>query len=181
MQFTAPLSLTYQLFSYTLNINEMKIGVLSDTHLASVTEDFKKMLKRQFSDVDMIIHGGDMTSVSVYDYLSNWELKAVRGNMDDHDLGALLPVKRVELIMGKKIGIIHGRGSPYTIEDVVLGEFKDIDVIVFGHSHIPANLKRAGVMMFNPGSYRGSYSHKGTVGIIEIGEGGEMTFRHIEV
>lgn len=159
----------------------MKIGVLSDTHLISVTEDFKKMLKGQFSDVDMIIHGGDMTSVAVYDYLSNWDLKAVRGNMDDHDLGSLLAVKRVELIMGKKIGIIHGRGSPHTIEDVVFGEFRDVDIIIFGHSHAPANKKRGGVIMFNPGSCRGSYSHKGTVGMIEINKGGEITFRHIEV
>lgn len=173
------LSLTYLFFSYTLNIGAMKIGVLSDTHLTSVTEDFKKMLKKQFGDVDMIIHGGDMTSVAVYDHLSNWELRAVRGNMDDYELEALLPVKRVELIMGKKIGIIHGRGSPHTIEDVVFGEFKDIDIIVFGHSHVPANVRRGGVIMFNPGSYRGSYLHKGTVGIIEIGN--EITFRHIEV
>jgi len=176
-----PLPLTYLLFSDTLNINTMKIGVLSDTHLTSVTEDFKKMLKGQFSDVDVIIHGGDMTSIAVYDYLSNWDLRAVRGNMDDYDLGALLPVKRIETIMGKRIGMIHGRGSPHTIEDVVFGEFRDIDIIVFGHSHVPANVRRAGVLMFNPGSYRGSYSHKGTVGMIEIGEGGETTFRHIEV
>ena len=177
----ALLSLTCLLFSDTLNINTMKIGVLSDTHLTSVTEDFKKMLKGQFSDVDVIIHGGDMTSIAVYDYLSNWNLKAVRGNMDDHDLGALLPVKRIETIMGKRIGIIHGRGSPHTIEDVVSGEFRDVDIIVFGHSHVPANMKRGGVAMFNPGSYRGSYSHKGTVGMIEIDKGGEITFRHIEV
>jgi len=176
-----PLPLTYLLFSDTLNINTMKIGVLSDTHLTSVTEDFKKMLKGQFSDVDVIIHGGDMTSIAVYDYLSNWDLRAVRGNMDDYDLGALLPVKRIETIMGKRIGMIHGRGSPHTIEDVVFGEFRDVDIIVFGHSHVPANVRRAGVLMFNPGSYRGSYSHKGTVGMIEIGEGGETTFRHIEV
>lgn len=157
----------------------MKIGVLSDTHLTSMTEDFKKMLKRLFSDVDMIIHGGDMTSIAVYDYLSNWELRAVRGNMDDHELGTILPVKRVELIMGKKIGIIHGKGSPHTIEDVVFGEFQNIDIIIFGHSHVPANVRREGVIMFNPGSYRGSYSHKGTVGIIEIGN--EISLRHIEV
>lgn len=175
----ALLSLTYLFFFYTLNINAMKIGVISDTHLTSVTEDFKKTLKRQFSDVEMIIHGGDMTSVAVYDFLSNWELKAVRGNMDDYDLGMILPVKRVELIMGKKIGIIHGRGSPHTIEDVVSGEFKGVDIIIFGHSHVPANVKRGGVIMFNPGSYRGSYSQKGTVGIMEIGN--EITFRHIEI
>ena len=175
------LSLTYLFFSYTLNIGAMKIGVLSDTHLTSVTEDFKKTLKKQFGDMDMIIHGGDMTSVAVHDYLSNWELRVVRGNMDDYELGAILPVKRVELIMGKKVGIIHGRGSPHNIEDVVFSEFKDVDIIIFGHSHVPANVRRGGVVMFNPGSYRGSYSHKGTVGMIEIDKGGEITFRHIEV
>lgn len=159
----------------------MKIGVLSDTHLTSVTEGFKKMVKMQFGDADMIIHAGDMTSVAVYDYLSNWDLKAVRGNMDEHDLGALVPLKRIEVIMGKRIGIIHGRGSPHSIEDVVSGEFNDVDIVVFGHSHVPANRQRGRMIMFNPGSYRGSYSQKGTIGMIEIDEGGGITFRHIEV
>jgi len=157
----------------------MKIGILSDTHLTHITEDFKETTKRVFDGVDMIIHAGDMTGISVFNYLSNWELKAVRGNMDDFDLYNLLPEKRIENIMGKNVGIIHGKGPPSGIENVVLKEFQNVDLIIYGHSHVPLETKKGGVLLFNPGSYRRSYSYRGTVGIIEISD--NITLRHIEV
>jgi uncharacterized protein len=157
----------------------MKIGILSDTHLPNITEDFKETVKRVFDGVDMIIHAGDITGISVFDYLSNWELKAVRGNMDDFDLYNLLPEKRIENIMGKNVGIIHGKGPPNGIEDVVLREFQHVDLIIYGHSHVPRETKKGGVLLFNPGSYRRSYSYHGTVGMIEITD--NITLRHIEI
>jgi hypothetical protein len=157
----------------------MKIAVISDTHLAHPTEGFRRHMKALFSDADIMIHAGDMTSSNVFDYLSNWDLRAVRGNMDDPDLGARLPERRVEEIAGRRIGIIHGWGSPQGIENAVLSAFPGVDIIVFGHSHLPLNMKKRGVVLFNPGSYRGGYSTTGTVGIIEIA--GEITFRHLEV
>ena len=157
----------------------MKIGILSDTHLTHITEDFKETMKRVFDGIDMIIHAGDMTGISVFNYLSNWELKAVRGNMDGFDLYNVLPEKRIENIMGKNVGIIHGKGPPNGIENMVLREFQNVDLIIFGHSHIPLETKKNGVLLFNPGSYRKSYSYRGTVGIVEIAD--NITLRHIEV
>ncbi len=132
-----------------------------------------------FSDADIILHAGDMTSTSVFDYLSNWDLRAVRGNMDDFDLGARLPESRVEEVAGRRIGIIHGWGSPQGLEDKVFRAFREVDIIVFGHSHLPLNTRKGGVILFNPGSYRGGYSTPGTVGIIEIA--GEVALRHLQV
>jgi uncharacterized protein len=157
----------------------LKIGVISDTHLDRVPDEFKDIMKRVFHDVDMIIHSGDMTSRAVYDYLSNWGLKAVRGNMDDFDLRDILPEKRVEEIGGKRIGIIHGRGSPYGLSNFVFKEFQDVDIIIFGHSHVPFHMKTGNVEMFNPGSFKGFSGQAGTVGLIEIGE--EVSFKHIEI
>lgn len=157
----------------------MKIGILSDTHLAHITEDFKETMKRVFDGVDMIIHAGDMTGISVFNYLSNWELKAVRGNMDGFDLYNMLPEKRIENIMGKNVGIIHGKGPPNGIENVVLSEFQNVDLIVFGHSHVPLETKKNGVLLFNPGSYRRSSSYRGTVGIVEIAD--NIILRHVKV
>lgn len=157
----------------------MKIGILSDTHLTGITKDFKETIKRVFDGVDMIVHAGDMTGIGVFNYLSNWELKAVRGNVDDFELYNLLPEKRTENIMGKNIGIIHGKGPPNGIENVVFREFQNVDLIIFGHSHIPLSTIKGDVLLFNPGSYRRSNSYRGTVGIIEIAD--NITLRHIEV
>jgi len=159
--------------------DNMRIGILSDTHLTNITEDFKKTIEKIFKDVDMLIHAGDMTGMGIFDYLSNWELRAVRGNMDDFELYDVLPEKRIENVMGKSIGIIHGSGSPKGIEDRVLSEFRNVDVIIFGHSHVPLEMKKNDVLLFNPGSYRGSYSYRGTVGIMEIAD--DITLRHVHI
>lgn len=157
----------------------MKIAVISDTHLTHVTAGFRRHMEDIFGGADIMVHAGDMTSSVVYDYLSNWDIRAVCGNMDDYSLRASLPEMRVEEIAGRRIGIIHGWGSPRGLENAVFREFKDVDIIIFGHSHMPLNLRKGNVVLFNPGSYRGGYSQKGTVGIIEIE--GDITFRHITV
>jgi hypothetical protein len=143
-----------------------KIGVISDTHLSRATDDFKSTIGRIFSDIDVIIHAGDMTGLLVHEFLSNWDLRAVAGNMDDYDLRAILPEKRIEEIAEKKIGIMHGRGPAFGLEQVVQRHFEAVDVIVFGHSHIPLFSKKGNVYLVNPGSYRSSR----TVGILELGD-----------
>ncbi|MDR2018204.1 MAG: YfcE family phosphodiesterase [Syntrophobacterales bacterium] len=157
----------------------IRIGILSDTHITSINDDFKRILKNIFRDVDMIFHAGDMTSMVVYDYLSTWDLKAVRGNMDDFTLRTILPDKRIEEIEGIKIGIIHGRGGPDGIEELVLSEFQDVDAVVFGHSHVPLNIVKKGIHLFNPGSLKGRYSYPGSAGILELD--GEVRFKHLSV
>jgi uncharacterized protein len=156
-----------------------KIGVLSDSHLSRVTEEFKTIVQTVFRDVDLVIHAGDMVSRSVYDYLCNWDLRGVKGNMDDFDLDNLLPRKRIEVIEGRRIGIMHGRGAPYSVEQIVLSEFTDVDVIVFGHSHVPTCRRNGDLILFNPGALRNPAIGKKTVGIIEIDT--EIVCRHIEV
>ncbi|MCX7966265.1 MAG: metallophosphoesterase [Syntrophorhabdaceae bacterium] len=154
----------------------IKIGVLSDTHLHTVNDALKDLLKNEFRGIDMIIHAGDMTSVVVYDYLKNWKLLAVRGNMDDYDLKEIIPPKRVEMIKNKRIGIVHGSGSPYGIEQRVRREFDEqVDIIIFGHSHMPAKKEINGILFFNPGSFRDTH----TAGIIEIDE--QVNFRFINI
>ena len=152
-----------------------RIGVISDTHLSKPTDDFKYTLDKCFAEVEIVIHAGDMTGLLVHDYLVKWDLKAVAGNMDDSDLCAILPEKRVEEIEGWKIGITHGRGSPFWLEQFVLGKFENVDIVIFGHSHIPLSTKKRNIHLFNPGSYKSSR----TVGILELGE--KISFNLIEL
>jgi len=161
---------------FSRNNNFMKkIGVISDTHLGRPTDEFKSTLGRHFADVEMIIHAGDMTGLFVHEFLSNWDLRAVAGNMDDHDLMAILPEKRIEEVTGKRIGIMHGKGPPFFVERVVEGEFTDVDIIIFGHTHIPLYTKKGDIYMINPGSYRSSR----TMGILELGD--EISFNFLKI
>lgn len=158
----------------------VKIGILSDTHLDRATDSFKSSVKKLFSDTDIIIHAGDITEKGVYDYLCNWDLRAVRGNMDSLELQEILPHKRIEKIGNKKIGIMHGKGPPYLIENYIFNEFEGVDIIIFGHSHIPFHTRRDNTVMFNPGSFTRPYNPPGTAGIIEISDE-QIFFRLLEV
>ena len=144
----------------------MKIGVVSDTHATSFAQ-FPNRILTALAEVDLIIHAGDFVTKDVLDGLKRLgEVKAVQGNMDSDELKRILPEKELLLIEGKGIGIIHGWGSPYGIDDRVGKMFEDVNVnvIVYGHSHYSQNEIKKGILFFNPGQARNSF------GILTVGE-----------
>ena len=142
----------------------MRIGVVSDTHVTSFAEVPDRILVA-LAEVDLIIHAGDFVTKDVFDGLKRLgEVKAVWGNMDSNELKRILPEKELFLIEEKRIGITHGSGGPYGIEDRVSRMFKDVDVIIYGHSHQPRNEIKEGILLFNPGGARNSF------GILTVGK-----------
>lgn len=149
----------------------MKIGVISDTHLVTVDNRFAELMRRYFSDVDLIIHAGDIVEESVLHFLSAWRLLAVRGNMDRGALVDTLPRTRTEELGGKRIGITHGSGSAEGLAARVHDEFGSdaVDCIVFGHSHAPFMSRQRGILTFNPGSPTDRrFAEKNTIGYLTI-------------
>ncbi len=150
----------------------MKIGVLSDTHLTSVTPWLKHIVETHFKDVDLILHAGDMVSLPVYEFLQGMAVEAVQGNMDEWNLKGVLPMKKTLSLEGHQIGLIHGWGPAGGLEDRLGPEFSGINCLVYGHSHKPANYWSDGVLFFNPGSASGmGFFRKPTIGIIHIDSG----------
>ena len=149
----------------------MKIGVISDTHLRELHPELKKMVEFHFKDVEKIFHAGDFVDWSIAEYLSSQkELIAVCGNMDSRDIWKAFPEKKVVELKGFKIGLIHGGDSPFGIESRIRGEFDEVDAIVYGHTHIPADHQVKNIYFFNPGSPTRSFIDKATLGILHIGE-----------
>ena len=135
----------------------MRIGVISDTHITSFNELPGKLLSA-LAGVDLIVHTGDFVAIDVLEGLRRiGEVKAVRGNMDSYELKQLLPETEFLIVNGRRIGIIHGWGSPFGIEDRVREKFSDVDIIIFGHSHQPKNELKQGIFFFNPGQARHSF------------------------
>jgi len=149
----------------------MKIGVISDTHLREPHPEFKRIIEFHFKDVEKIFHAGDFVDWSIAEYLSSLkELIAVCGNMDSQDIRKAFPQKRIVEIEGFKIGLIHGGGLPLGIESRIRGEFDEADVIVYGHTHTPANHQVKNIYLFNPGSATRSFINQTTLGILHLGE-----------
>lgn len=146
------------------------IGVLSDTHLRSISPEQRQTLEHHLANVDLILHAGDITSQLVLDTLPASTVLAVRGNSDDYVLSQTLPEQLVTEVDGFKIGLIHGWGPPDGLTGRVRTRFNHVDCIVFGHSHQPCNQVEDGVLFFNPGSFSRNrdYTGRGSLGIIMV-------------
>ncbi|HQG31961.1 MAG TPA: metallophosphoesterase [Deltaproteobacteria bacterium] len=149
-----------------------KIGVLSDTHLTKPDKAFAAMIERHFEDADLIVHAGDMVTLSVLDPIFSLgvEVAAVCGNMDHADVQRAYPVSRTIRVEDMRIGIIHGWGSVSGIRSRIRASFKDDpDIIIYGHTHQAYSADEAGVFFFNPGSPTDSrFTSDCSVGIIVI-------------
>jgi putative phosphoesterase len=151
----------------------IRIGVLSDTHLADSDDALaflQELVENVLAPVDMILHAGDLAAPGLLSAFDAYPLHAVRGNMDPATPG--IPIKKTIDVGGFTIGMMHGWGPPEGIEKRIYAEFSStpLDCLVYGHSHRPACHRRGGVLFFNPGSAtdrRRMPYH--SVGLLEIG------------
>ena len=142
----------------------MILGVISDTHVHSFGE-LPQNLLTILAKTDLIIHAGDITTVDVIKGLERLApVQGVYGNMDLPEVKTVFPEKQIIEVKGKKIGIVHGSGGPWKIEERIKQVFSDVDAIVFGHSHKTFNKVIDGILLFNPGRASKSY------GLLEVGE-----------
>jgi putative phosphoesterase len=148
---------------------KIKIGVISDTHLDDYNDNMKKLVTEHFRDVDMILHAGDMVNLEVLKIFGEKEVKAVCGNMDNISVKEKFPEHLLFNVKGLKILLTHGWGAPRGIEERISAGFKDVNCVVYGHTHKPANHKKDNVLFFNPGSAMDRYFNSSkTIGILEI-------------
>jgi len=148
----------------------LKIGVISDTHLAGCSEGLKRIVEEHFRDVRLVLHAGDIVDIGVFGIFSGREIKAVSGNMDNPSVRSIMPEKLEFTLEGFRFGLIHGWGSPFGMRQKVRREFGEVDCIIYGHTHQAFNESSDGVLFFNPGSAAPSAAEK-TVGILEINNG----------
>lgn len=160
----------------------MKITILSDTHLPKKGKGFPDELISDLKVSEYIIHAGDFQTVDTYNRLMEFgEMTGVAGNVDDEELKEILPKKTKLVLNGMKIGIVHGDGSGKTTEKRAEEAFNanPVDLIVFGHSHIPYLRYHQGVVLFNPGSptdkrRQPMYSH----GVLTIEDESKWSIQH---
>jgi uncharacterized protein len=148
-----------------------RVGVLSDTHLRGVTRDLEEIWTKYLADADLILHAGDVVCVEVVRFLQQSPFHGVHGNMDPPEVRELLPSHKTIEIENLRVGITHGLGAPEGLEKRVVEDFKDVDLIVFGHSHSPIDHVKHGVRFFNPGTATGPIRYgSNSIGILDFGD-----------
>lgn len=135
----------------------MKIAVVSDTHLPRFGDRLPAELCRRLAGdrVEMILHLGDFTGAEVPRLLEDIApLEAVAGNNDPPALVERFGRRKILILGGVRIGMVHGDGTRGTTIDRSVRAFEDepVDVICFGHSHQPLCERRGGQWLVNPGS-----------------------------
>ncbi len=150
------------------------VGILSDTHLYQCTTSFRRQVDAAFTDCEIIIHAGDLTSGSIFDAFTGKEVHAVHGNMCDSGVQQTLPHHKLITLEGYKIGICHGAGTRHNIEERVWQLFPDADCIIYGHTHQPVCADKGGVLFINPGSFHttGPYGAPATYALLHIDKTG---------
>jgi len=147
-----------------------RVGVISDTHLNRVTGELTRLYEQYLVDKDILLHAGDFVSIEVLDFFSKEGFQGVCGNMDHHAVKQRLPEKRVLEIEGHRIGLVHGWGSPFGIEQRIRSLFQGVEAIIYGHSHRSSNHVVDGILFFNPGPACGSRPGGNGIGILEVDE-----------
>lgn len=133
----------------------LRLLLVSDTHVPLRARRLPDVLLRETDRADVVVHAGDWVDVATLDLLEGRarRLVGVYGNNDGPELRARLPeVARLRL-GGLRFGVVHETGAARGREARCAALHPDLDVLVFGHSHIPWDTRApGGPRLLNPGS-----------------------------
>jgi len=119
------------------------IGVISDTHGLLRPEAIEALRGSEH-----IIHAGDVGDPSILERLSVLApITAVRGNVDGGAWARKLPPTNVVEIRRFTIYVLHNLDE-LDLNPAAAG----FAAVIYGHSHIPRQEWKNGVLYFNPGS-----------------------------
>lgn len=146
----------------------MRIGIISDSHHDKA--GIEKAMMRMGA-IDHLIHAGDHLSDAKHIAQKyGVSITAVKGNMD---MGAGHSEVIVEM-EGHRILVTHGhkyhvkRGYQQIYYKALES---DVDIVVFGHTHVAMQFEESNIMFINPGSVSHPYGgHAKSFAILEMQE-----------
>jgi putative phosphoesterase len=156
----------------------VSVVFISDTHVPQRARDLPDSLWDQIESCDVVVHAGDWVDVALLDELEQRarRLVGVYGNNDHGPLRERLPeVARVEL-GGVRFAVVHETGNAKGREQRCAARFPDVDVLVFGHSHIPWDTTaETGLRLLNPGSPTDRRRQPFATYLTGVAEGGRLS------
>ena len=129
--------------------------LLADTHVPKRAKRLPDAVLRAVDDADLVVHAGDWVDEATLDLLEARAavLQGVFGNNDGEGLRAHLPEVARFTVEDLEVAVVHETGPSLRREARMDEEYPGIDLLVFGHSHIPWDtLAPSGMRLLNPGS-----------------------------
>ena len=127
----------------------MLVGVVSDTH-----GFLDPRVRPLLAGVEHILHAGDIGSEEVIRSLQEIApVTAIRGNNDRDGLPSLYSEDEVLELGGCRILLTHILKVP-NADSADLNKYLrlEVDVVVYGHSHVAFQERLGEVLFFNPGA-----------------------------
>lgn len=120
-----------------------RIGIISDTHGL-----LRPDAVRHLAGADHIVHAGDIGRADIIEELSRIApVTAIRGNADTGECALRYDETEFVRLAGASVYVLHDLKT-LLIDPAARG----IDIVIYGHSHVPKIEKVGDVMYLNPGS-----------------------------
>jgi len=152
----------------------VRILVLSDTHAPRRWKSCPPAVAGWLRQADTILHAGDVCTADVLVELAQYApVHAVLGNNDGPDVAEWGAPATLQLeLAGLRVAMIHDSGPAAGRLRRMRAAFPAVELVVFGHSHIPFDESDGHLRIFNPGSPtdRRRQPH-GTLGVLDIADG----------
>jgi predicted phosphodiesterase len=174
----------------------LTVGVLADTHLPFRLKHLPNEVVHIFRGVDLILHAGDVDQLECLQPLvALAPMYAVRGNLHfkptelSHG-GMDLPVDLRFCLAGHSVIVNHGgwpdfwtlvsdwfwekifepsrRHANPRIARRLLRAYPGADVIIFGHTHQPYQVRQGKTLLFNPGGVAPVGEYEPSVGKLHL-------------
>jgi uncharacterized protein len=166
----------------------LKIGLISDTHIPEAMPSLWEHIFDEFRGVECILHAGDIHDLSVLDQLELIApVYAARGNGEDGSAGRDIQPDDPRLrqawmleLGNFKIGLTHYIPMPEIPPSLTIEKWKqrlfpghDLDVLVYGDTHVEQIDIIDNTLCINPGSP--TFPHNlslqlGTIGFLYLDE-----------
>lgn len=147
-----------------------RIGIISDTHGLLRPE-----VAQALQGCEAILHGGDINSVRILDEVKGIApTYAVRGN-NDKEWAAGLPETISPELCGLRFFIVHNK-------KFIPRDLKNIDIVVYGHSHKYEEKYVDGTLLLNPGSCGPRrFTQPITFAVVEVEDDRSFQIRKVEI
>jgi len=132
-----------------------RLLLLADTHVPRRSRDLPAQVWRAIEEADLVLHAGDWVEQALLDEMEARAraLVGVHGNNDGPELRARLPEVAHTTVDGVRFAVVHETGPARGREERCAAAYGGVDVLVFGHSHIPWDTTAStGLRLLNPGS-----------------------------